>query len=268
MPQSRKMGTAWDRSLDDYGYTRELDRTGWAWEFLRRNEDYRMDCRMNRAGHPVAIRHMSGATIYRPRRRFLAAETWGLVLFANPDKTALEADIFWLPNLTTYAARCHARPANDNVNDILSLASFRGRRAVLAGFDAEQIVFQGDRKSASLIVQKGSLLFGNGSVTFFHDGLSSLSRHYDTLKILNQLASDPAGPAPTQSLPDSKYRDYLVALDGRLDGRSYRDIAEVLYGPDRVGAYWTDDTRGLKSRIRRAVESGLSLMKGGYRELL
>ena len=67
---------------------------------------------------------------------------------------------------------------------------------------------------------------------------------------------------------DSKYRDYLLALDGRLAGRSYRDIAEVLYGSDTIGTTWADDTRGLKSKVRRAVDCGLALMNGGYRELL
>ena len=67
---------------------------------------------------------------------------------------------------------------------------------------------------------------------------------------------------------DSKYLDYLIALDGHLAGRSYRDIAEVLYGKERVGSHWTDDTRWMKSKVRRAVERGIALMNGGYRELL
>jgi hypothetical protein len=67
---------------------------------------------------------------------------------------------------------------------------------------------------------------------------------------------------------DSKYFDYLVALDGHLAGRSYRDIAEVLYGTDRIGSYWTDDSRGYKSKVRRAVACGLALMNNGYRDLL
>ena len=96
MPHALRSGTAWDGQIEDYAYTRALDGTGWAWEFLRRNEDYCRDYRMNRAGHPVAIRHVSGATLYRPQRRFLAAEVWGLSLFADPEKSALDQDIFWL----------------------------------------------------------------------------------------------------------------------------------------------------------------------------
>ena len=45
MPHARKTGTAWDRKREDYAYTRELEGTGWAWEFLRRNASYRDDFR-------------------------------------------------------------------------------------------------------------------------------------------------------------------------------------------------------------------------------
>lgn len=262
------MGTAWDRCLDDYRYTRELDRTGWAWEFLRRNDAYRTDFRMNRAGHLVAIRHVSGAMLYRPRRRFLAAEAWGLRLFADPSRTAQDADIFWLPVVSSHVARCTTRPANDNADDMLSLARFRGRRSVLCGFEAEQVVIRGLRRSAILTVEKGSLLFGECAITFFHDGLNTVIRHSDTLKILRHLTSERLDTAEKPDVSDSKYRDYLIALDGRLAARTYRDIAEVLYGQDSVGTYWTDDTRGLKSKVRRAVECGVALMNGGYRDLL
>jgi hypothetical protein len=268
MAQVRISGTSWDRCLSDYAYTRELDITGWAWEFLRRNKDYQRDYRSNRAGHPVAIKHVSGATLYRPQRRFLEAEAWGLKLFADPTKSILEADVFWLPDLVTHVAQCQCSFANDNVQDGLSLATFHGHCAVLAAFDTELITILGPRKSASLLVQSGSLSIGKSIVVFFHHGLSTASRHSETLHILSQLTLESSNPNGELNGPDCKYRDYLIALDGRLEGRSYRDIAEVLYGKDRVGAHWTADAHGLKSKVRRAVERGIFLMNGGYRALL
>lgn len=70
------------------------------------------------------------------------------------------------------------------------------------------------------------------------------------------------------AISESKYLTYLIALDGHLEGRTYREIAEVLLGKDRVGTHWTDETRWMKSRVRRAVERGIALMNGGYRDLL
>jgi hypothetical protein len=63
-------------------------------------------------------------------------------------------------------------------------------------------------------------------------------------------------------------RDYLIALDGLLNGASYRQIAQVIYGPERVKDVWTGESRYLKDRVRRAVDRGHELMNGGFLKLL
>jgi hypothetical protein len=268
MAHALKSGTAWDKKKDDYAYARELDEPGWAREFLRRNEDFRRDNRMNRAGQPLAIRHMSGATLYRPLRRFLDAETWGLVLFADPEKTAAEADIFWQPALLTHVVHCHCRPSNDNTAERYSLSSFQGRKAILVSFDKEHIAVSGAQKSSRLVVTSGTMLFGNSIITFLHEGLSTSANHHKSTQILKQFVSAESSSPPLIKCANSRYLDYLIALDGHLEGRSYREIANVLYGAGTVGAYWTDDSRGHKLRVRRAVKRGIALMNGGYRALL
>jgi hypothetical protein len=59
----------------------------------------------------------------------------------------------------------------------------------------------------------------------------------------------------------------LRALDAHAAGGTYRAIAEALFGkkrmPDRA---WK--THDLRNRTIRLVQSGLALMRGGYRELL
>ena len=56
-------------------------------------------------------------------------------------------------------------------------------------------------------------------------------------------------------------------LDGRLDGRSLRQIAIDLHGPRRVARDWKRDG-SMKGRVRWRVERALWLMNGGYRVLL
>jgi hypothetical protein len=59
----------------------------------------------------------------------------------------------------------------------------------------------------------------------------------------------------------------LRALDGHIDGASYRVIAEVLFGRKRIPeSAWK--THELRSRTIRLVQAGLALMRGGYRALL
>ena len=59
----------------------------------------------------------------------------------------------------------------------------------------------------------------------------------------------------------------LRALDGALAGASYRTIAEVLFGAERVAAEpWK--TSSLRGRVLRLVAEGRRLMLGGYRDFL
>ena len=59
----------------------------------------------------------------------------------------------------------------------------------------------------------------------------------------------------------------LRALDVRLDGGTYRLVAEVVFGAKRIPerAWKTHD---LRNRTIRLIQTGLGLMRGGYRDLL
>ena len=59
----------------------------------------------------------------------------------------------------------------------------------------------------------------------------------------------------------------MTALDGRLGGRSLRQIAVDLYGEERVAAEWRSDG-SMRGRVRWRVKQALKLMNGGYRELI
>jgi len=78
-----------------------------------------------------------------------------------------------------------------------------------------------------------------------------------------------AGPAFYELSPQRRQRLTLAlrALDGRIDGNSYRSIAEGLFGAARIPerAWKTHD---LRNRTIRLVQAGFALMRGGYRELL
>ena len=85
---------------------------------------------------------------------------------------------------------------------------------------------------------------------------------------LTKLRKVSTSPKPQHSQFEIHLRNYLVALDGHFAGRSYRDIAEVIYGRDRVKHVWTNETRHLKEGMRRAVRRGIEFMEGEYRTLL
>jgi len=59
----------------------------------------------------------------------------------------------------------------------------------------------------------------------------------------------------------------LRALDARMDGATYREIAEVLFPNERISERdW--GTHDLRNRIIRLAQTGFALMRGRYRALL
>lgn len=59
----------------------------------------------------------------------------------------------------------------------------------------------------------------------------------------------------------------LRALDAKLDGASYRMIAEAIFGPDQINTEpWKTSSR--RDAVIRLVRSGIAMMRGKYRSLL
>lgn len=69
------------------------------------------------------------------------------------------------------------------------------------------------------------------------------------------------------SLQRRRLRLMLQAVDGRMDGASYREIADTIYGTSRVAEdSWK--TSALRDSTIDLVKDGLALIAGGYRKLL
>ena len=78
-------------------------------------------------------------------------------------------------------------------------------------------------------------------------------------------------PGPNPSMLPKARRDRLIlalrALDGRLDGATYREIASTLFTHRGVsdGGWKSHD---LRDRTIRLVRLGFGMMRSGYRQLL
>ena len=80
MMQSQSPIASGASPLSNYDHVRFLTRSRVAWEYLRRNPDYRRDWRMAAPGRPRLIRLTDDTNLLRARR-FVHAEAWGLYTF-------------------------------------------------------------------------------------------------------------------------------------------------------------------------------------------
>jgi hypothetical protein len=91
------------------------------------------------------------------------------------------------------------------------------------------------------------------------------------IRLKRRLDRHPAGPLPSAWQITARLRSRLLtmirALDGHLEGASYRQVAMALYGPEAVGRFpWK--TSSVRGQTIRLVADAVAMMEGGYRRLL
>lgn len=90
------------------------------------------------------------------------------------------------------------------------------------------------------------------------------------LRLWRALNGRSPGPDPQRLTRQRRIRLVLAlrALDGRLAGASYREVAEALFGPLKLRGDADWNSHDLRDRAIRLARLGADLMRGGYRRLL
>lgn len=244
----------------------------WAWEFLRRNPDYVAARRMSVQRNLPLVTLVDGTRLLRLRRRYPQAERWGLYAFADPACSGREAPVFWLPSVSRHTVRARCSPVNTAAGaTALTLSNFAAKRLAVIGVDGVPVVtMKADGINVGLAAHGWQVLTRPVSLTFELDAFHDLGPQTECLRLLQRLTEidDPkkVGRSPWNN--DERLRQALIALDGSLAGKTYREIAIIIFGEERAAADWNGASRFMKDRTRRLVAKGQELMNGGYRELL
>ncbi|MEH2609628.1 DUF2285 domain-containing protein [Bradyrhizobium sp. AZCC 1693] len=258
-------------AMRDRKATEIYDPSDWAWEFLRRNPDYRTDWR---SAVPRRLPHVTlsdGTQILRLRRRYPRAERWGLYAFADPLKAAREAPVFWLAsaNSRLVRARCTQLDGSDD-HASTPLAAFKVSRSAAIGVDGIPVVtLKGQGTHVALELHGLAVLTQPLRLVFELDGLNDLNGRIECLKTLQRFTRTQAGSDSRSPFGcDERLHHALIALDESMAGKTYRQIAIAIYGEKCVAEEWGGTSQFLKDRTRRLVSKGHELMTGGYRDLL
>lgn len=188
--------------------------------------------------------------------------------FADPHEPAPAADVFWSPDALPLTLSGTASRAPDSDICLVRLPAIR--HLLIDAKGTQHLKFSSDRRTVLIILDGAPVAVAPARVVFHVDGLQHLARARDGFATLGEILSHNVEPSEDRQWTATTLaiRDALIALDGHQADATYRDIATIIFGPERTEAAWRSASTALKDRIRRALKRGLALVAGGYRELL
>lgn len=229
-----------------YLYVLHLDDLALAWEYLRRNPEYRCDW------------------LHR-RRRPEAAHRWGLRLLEDPVLDARDAHPAWFPDPLELI---QLYPDVDPMPDAAAFDLWHIPGSKCLTHDGRRLLLTTRWPGCCLRLAVAPGL--EAGMAYVH-AVRACTRYCAIATGLNKLtvAADATPLAAARCRPSPAVLlelHTLQALDATLAGASLRQVAEGLFGSDAVVGGWHADG-GLRSKVRRLVRRGRTLMHGGYRRL-
>ena len=189
--------------------------------------------------------------------------------FADPTKTALETPVFWSPKDNPYTLNASASSDVDVSEHDFCLGEFAKSCFVLKTRGCKtHVLLRQDWESVHLIVDGDKSSKLSDYVTIELSSYDGLKQKLSSIKRLQNWRLKVPSKASLSEAKSIKLYRQLRALKARQAGKSYRQIAQDLFGKRRVDTDWKGDSPALKGQVRRLVKRGRYLMEGGYRDLL
>jgi hypothetical protein len=257
MPRTRD----W-RSPEAADALKDLDRSDIAWEFLRRNPEFREH-------YASILERIESNAVSEEAGLTELSDRWGCLILRDPNLPASLGPMVWRPELLALGVTLVATPDRYSEAHQLSVSDVGDARADLQRADGRHVLLgdqEGDHRLWLSNAWIGDRLAGLVVLDHrFALRIAALQRLY------RRLAGRSPGPLPKGWRITRRHRWRLTlmlrALDGHLDQASYREIAEALFGAEAVARYaWK--TSSIRGQTIRLVKDAIQMMKGRYRKLL
>lgn len=235
-----------------YLYALHLDGPSLAWEYLRRNPDYR-----------------DAWKGYLRRPANADPKLWGLRLFEDPERDARAVQPDWALDPDSLML---LRPDDDPPGDAppFRLWGIPGRKHL--AHDGQRLMLVSNVGGTVLRMALAPALADGMPFTYTLRAGGRLSQRWRAIEA--QLAALDAADADQHSRAAERpgraqlvHMRSLQALDGSQAGASQRDVAEALFGRDEVTLRWHADSE-LRARVRHLIRRGRTYVSGGYYQLL
>ncbi len=260
----------WTRD-EAYAYTEWFNGPQWAWEYLRRNPEFRVDWK----GAQLGI----GLSGYDPPTTAIVSlekvsplTRWGCLFATAPDQDAVLASVFWEPDLCSSVLRLTAQFLDAPVDATpFSLSEIPCPSVLLEFPDGPQhLLFRDQGRRLQLVVDgvdvmKPVRLVTNGAPDKVTAGAQLRSLHcFNDLRLSGRLYASHFRRTP---MPQ-RLRLALRVLDADLSGATQETIAATIFRTEYEAGRWHMPGQPLRDRVRRALYRARFLMQGGYREWL
>lgn len=261
MRSSRAWTPDW-RDAAAYAPLLEVGRAGFAWEWLRRDPDYR-----DAAAAAGPASGPAGPSIFSVES---GAARWGLHAFEAPERGALAARPVWRRDLFPWVVEASAADggAQEDRVDLERLARFV--TLVEGACGAEHLLLSDGRRSVRIDIVAGSLRSGPVLLRYRLAGIASVKPQLLALRQLVALLR--AGTFSRGLHPrERRAARWLLLLrthDALVAGAGQREIAQYLLHGDAAEPRWRIRSPALRSRVQRLVREARSMVDGGYVGLL
>lgn len=246
---------------DPYAYLQGLSRVDLAWEWLRRDADYRQ--------RPPSPRRQTNLGLRIDIAPAACIARWGCLCIEDPDLRATEASMLWTSALDPDVLRVSASPCSCHDAVAFDLRQWADRAVIIGDTDCEHVLLRGP-PDIRLDVIAGTL--HNGPVSFLFD-MTEWDDWGRSIRSLRRcLHACRTGDTSLLSIPRRaplrRVINTLRVHDALQQGASTRDIGIMLFGRTRVEAEWRSPGEALKSCCRRLIAHSRFMAGGGYRKLL
>lgn len=264
--------TRFGRTRSEYACCKGLTKSEWAWEFLRRNPEYKRSFIISRSRLTQIARLNNGTPVMRPRGCQAGASEWGLACFSDPDLSAVQTPVFWSQSVLKHHSEAEAAIAEpDPVQADLDVFRDRNCAAILERRQGVSVLLRTPKDAIDLQITGANIALCPARLSFRIDGLNAVKSSAATLLLLLQSVQTRTF-GNTNPLPRHQRLGLLkalVALDCKQSGGSLQDTAIVYRALRLTRLSWsTIGDESLKKQVIRARNRGLNLMEGGYRTLL
>lgn len=253
MDRQEEHGADW-RDAQAYAPLIDADRSIFAWEWLRRDPDYRA----------------AAARDGRDGRGVMSADHWGLHRFEDPSRAAPDARPLWRAEHHPFVLKAKAG-ALAAPFDAIEL----GRLAALTSFDAghgsgEHWLLSDGLRAIRLDLIDGTASQGPVELRYILSGRASANGPLLALRRLLALA-ETGRFSRTLHPREAKARRWILALrtfDALAAGANQREIAAGLLSEDAAEARWRVNAGSLRSQVQRLTRAARCFADGGYRAFL